>query len=156
MHNRFSSFRKLLWVVTFLEVASASAQTFNIDWSTFDSGGGTSTGGVYALSGTIGQPDANAVPLTGGPYSLAGGFWSLFAVSAPGGPPLSIRLTLTNAAVISWSSTVVGFALHQNSDLNTTNWVPAPEAVIDDGTNRSIIVSPPTGRRFYRLFKPSQ
>jgi hypothetical protein len=29
-----------------------------LDWFTIDGGGGTSTGGVYAVSGTIGQPDA--------------------------------------------------------------------------------------------------
>ena len=32
-------------------------------------GGGTSTGGVYSLSGTIGQPDAGG-PMTGGQYAL--------------------------------------------------------------------------------------
>ncbi len=31
---------------------------YSIDWSTVDDGGSTSTGGVYAVSGTIGQPDA--------------------------------------------------------------------------------------------------
>jgi hypothetical protein len=39
-----------------------------------DGGGHTfSTGGVYTLGGTIGQPDAGL--LTGGPYTLGGGFW---------------------------------------------------------------------------------
>ena len=37
---------------------SASAQPYTIDWWTIDGGGGTSTGGVYSVSGTIGQPDA--------------------------------------------------------------------------------------------------
>jgi hypothetical protein len=40
-----------------------------------DGGGGTSTGGVYTLSGTIGQPDASAA-MTGGAYTLTGGFWA--------------------------------------------------------------------------------
>ena len=35
----------------------AAAQP-EITWQTLDGGGGTSTGGVYAVSGTIGQPDA--------------------------------------------------------------------------------------------------
>jgi hypothetical protein len=43
----------------------ASAQTYSIDWSTVD-GGGTSTGGVYSVSGTLGQPDAGA--MSGGDY----------------------------------------------------------------------------------------
>ena len=46
----------------------AYAQTYSIDWSTIDGGGGTSTGGVYSVSGTIGQPDAGG-PMTNGQYS---------------------------------------------------------------------------------------
>jgi len=40
-------------------------------------GGGISLGGPYALSGTIGQPAAGK--LTGGTYTLKGGFWSSVA-----------------------------------------------------------------------------
>lgn len=45
-----------------------------LDWYTIDGGGGTSSGGPYTLSGTIGQPDA-AAPFSGGPYTLEPGFW---------------------------------------------------------------------------------
>ena len=34
------------------------AQNFSLDWWTMDGGGGTSTGGVYSVTGTVGQPDA--------------------------------------------------------------------------------------------------
>jgi hypothetical protein len=63
---------------------AAQAQ-YRIDWYTVDGGGGTSTGGPYSLSGTIGQPDADVVSLCsadGGPgcvnptYELTGGFWA--------------------------------------------------------------------------------
>jgi hypothetical protein len=54
--------------------ARAALNAFDLDWWTMDSGGGTSTGGVYSLSGTIGQPDAGG--MSGGSYTLAGGFWS--------------------------------------------------------------------------------
>ena len=61
-------------VIAFIFVTCAvHAQNFAIDWFTIDGGGGTSTGGVYSISGTIGQPDAGPV-LTGGNYSLVGGF----------------------------------------------------------------------------------
>jgi len=66
-------------------VSRAQAQTYSIDWYTIDGGGGTSTGGVYAVSGTIGQPDAGG-PMTGGNYSLTGGFWSLIAAVQTGAP----------------------------------------------------------------------
>jgi len=64
----------------------ALAQTYSIDWYKIAGGGGTSTGGVYAVSGTIGQHDAGG-PMTGGSYSLTGGFWSLIAVVQTGGVP---------------------------------------------------------------------
>ncbi len=134
--------------------ASAFAQTFSIDWFTIDGGGGTSTGGVYSASGTIGQPDASSQPLTGGNFSLTGGFWSLFVVQTPSAPLLTIKLTPTNTALVSWPSPSTGFALQQNTNLNTANWVGAPETVNDNGANRFIIVNPPAGNRFYRLFKP--
>jgi hypothetical protein len=56
-------------------IQSATAQDFAIDWHTLDGGGGTSTGGAYSLSGTIGQPDAGA--MSGGGYALVGGFWGV-------------------------------------------------------------------------------
>jgi hypothetical protein len=55
--------------------ASAHAQSYAITWWTVDGGGGTSTGGGYTLSGTIGQPDAGV--LSGGGYTLTGGFWGV-------------------------------------------------------------------------------
>ncbi len=50
------------------------AQAFEIGSYTIDSGGGYSTGGAYAVHGTIGQPDAGRH--SGGSYVLQGGFWS--------------------------------------------------------------------------------
>ena len=47
--------------------------TYTLDRWTVEGGGGTSTGGVFTLSGTAGQPDAGS--LTGGIYALIGGFW---------------------------------------------------------------------------------
>ena len=40
---------------------------------TVNGGGGTSTGGAFALDGTIGQHDAGSQ--SGGAFVLAGGFW---------------------------------------------------------------------------------
>lgn len=58
-----------------LGAAALAAGTFDLSWWTVDGGGGmNSSGGVYTLSGTIGQPDAGT--LKGGSYELTGGFWS--------------------------------------------------------------------------------
>ena len=46
---------------------------YSIDWHTIDGGGGTSSGGPYQLTGTIGQADAGYHDEA--PYELLGGFW---------------------------------------------------------------------------------
>jgi hypothetical protein len=131
----------------------AAAQSFAIDWHTIDGGGGTSAGGGYSLSGTIGQPDAGT--MSGGGFSLAGGFWGIIsAVQTPGAPLLTIGRTQPNAVMVSWPSPSTGFVLQQNGDINTANWTTAPQAVTDNGTNKFILVNPVTGHRLYRLFKP--
>ena len=62
-------------------VAWQSQATYDLSWSTIDSGGYTfSTGGTYTLGGTAGQPDAGL--LSGGPYTLGGGFWQGGATAA--------------------------------------------------------------------------
>jgi hypothetical protein len=132
---------------------SALAQSYSIDWFTLDGGGGTSTGGVYSVSSTIGQPDAGPA-MNRGNFSLTGGFWSFFAVQTPGAPLLAISLTSTNTLMVSWPSPSTGFGLQQNTNLNTTNWTTPSETVNDNATNKFIIVNPPTGNRYYRLFKP--
>jgi hypothetical protein len=76
-----------------------SGGPFDLSWSTIDGGGGTSAGGQFSLTGTIGQPDAG-VPLTGGQFSLTGGFGSLFSVvQTPGAPLLKIKLVGANAVL---------------------------------------------------------
>jgi hypothetical protein len=105
---------------------------------------------VFSVSGTIGQPDAGA--MTGGNFSLVGGFWSIVStVPMMGAPALTITRTATNTVIISWPSPSTGFTLQQNTVLGTTNWVNAPQAPADDGTTKSVIVNPPAGRLFYRL-----
>lgn len=56
---------------------------YRIVWSTIDGGGGTSSGGAYQLTGTIGQPDAGYH--SGGHYELLAGFWT-------GGPLCIVNL----------------------------------------------------------------
>ena len=147
---RHTGFCLLLWLCC----AQARAQ-FAIDWFTLDGGGGTSTGGVFSVSGTVGQPDANSPPMTGGAFSLTGGFWSLFStVQTPGAPTLSILLTPTNTAMVYWPYPSTGFNLQQHTNLITTNWIAATGTVTNNGVINYLIVNPPAGNRFYRLSKP--
>ena len=133
---------------------SVRAQTYSLDWNTIDGGGGTSTGGVYSVSGTIGQPDAGT--MSGSGYTLNGGFWSLPSlVQTPGAPLLTIVLTATNTAIVSWPSPATGFSLQQNTNnISSLNWSNVSVGIQDNGTIKYLIVNPPAGNRFYRLFKP--
>ena len=142
-----------LLLVAFCVSATLAAE-YSIDWSTVDGGGGTSTGGVYSVSGTIGQPDAGA--MSGGNYMLAGGFWGLIAaVQTPGAPLLTILRTTTNTVAVSWPSPSTGFLLQQNTDgVASVNWSNVLAAPTDDGTTKTLLVNPPEGNRFYRLWHP--
>ena len=67
---------RIMTAASLLLCGTASAgPAYSIDWSTIDGGGGTSTGGVYTISGTIGQHDASGA-LSGGVYTVTGGFWA--------------------------------------------------------------------------------
>ena len=63
---------------------TAGSGSYHLSWWTVDGGGGSSAGGVYALAGAIAQPDAGPT-LTGGEYSLTGGFWVPAATGNPAG-----------------------------------------------------------------------
>jgi hypothetical protein len=127
-------------------------QQYSVDWFTIDGGGGTSTGGVFSVSGTIGQPDAGR--MSGGNYTLNGGFWGIIAVvQTPGAPLLSIT-RLGASVIVSWPSPSAGYSLQQNTNLNTTNWTSFSGTVGDNGTTRSVTNSPTAGNKCFRLFHP--
>jgi hypothetical protein len=131
---------------------SARAQSYSIDWSTIDGGGSTSTGGVYSVSGTIGQPDAGG-SMTGGNYSLTGGFWSIFAVQTPGAPLLTVTLAGANT-IVSWPSPSIGFVLQENPDVaNTNGWSNYDGIANSNVTTLSVIVPANAGNKYFRLKK---
>src|ERR1017187_9817293 len=144
----------VLGAAMLLATSVARAQTYSINWYKVSGGGGSSTGGVYSVSGTIGQHDAGG-PMTGGNYSVTGGFWALYAEQTPGAPLLSIVRTTTNTVAVFWPSPSMGWTLEQNTNgIVTVNWSNAPGIIQDDGTTKTLIVNPPTGNRFYRLKYP--
>ena len=148
-----ANLKQLLLIGLACFVAVATFAQFSIGWYKIGGGGGTSANGQYAVSGTIGHHEAGS-SMTGGTYSLTGGFWAIYAVSTPGAPALSIAMTPTNTVLISWPSPSTGFGLQQNLDLAGTNWVTPLEIINDDGVNRFIIVIPAPGNRLFRLQHP--
>jgi len=125
-----------------------TAQNYGIDWFSIDGGGGTSTGGVYAVSGTIGQPDAGV--LSGGNYAIEGGFWGIIvAVQTPGAPTLAIVRAGIGQVTISWSPATQGFVLQESASLSPANWTDSPS-----GAANPITAPAGPGNKFYRLIKP--
>jgi len=131
----------------------ASAQTYSVDYYKIAGGGGTSTGGVYQVSGTLGQPDV-AASMSGGIYSLTGGFWSLIQVIQTAG--LS-NLTLThggNSVTISWPATG-SYTLQQNANLaNQGGWVGSGLTVTTANGISSVTIKQASGNLFFRLSSP--
>src|ERR1700745_4042238 len=88
---------------------AARAQSYDISWYKIAGGGGTSAGGTYTLSGTIGQPDAGV--MSGGTYAISGGFWGIYSVvQMPGSPTLTITHSGSNV-IISWPTPTSTFTL---------------------------------------------
>lgn len=75
---------------------AAAGTPFEISWWTVDAGGGTSGDAQYALSGTLGQPDAGGA-LSSGPFTVSGGFWA--APLAPPPPDPFYEIFLPQAVV---------------------------------------------------------
>ncbi len=140
----------LLLSTLIIQPSTASAQSYSIDWYKVSGGGGTSTGGVYAVSGTIGQHDAGG-EMIGGNYSLTGGFWSLIAVVQTGGLPNLIITHSVNSVIVSWPN-IGSCTLQQNANLTLANgWTTCGYTITTANGTNSITISPPTGNLFFRL-----
>jgi len=139
----------LLLSTILYQPTTGSAQSYSIDWYKIAGGGGTSTGGVYSVSGTIGQHDAGG-PMTNGQYSVTGGFWVLPTVIQTGGAPtLTIVPATPGNATISWTPNTPGWILQETWVLAPANWTNSPS-----GATNPIVVSATWPAKFYRLFKP--
>ena len=145
--------KKIILSLLVTLIACAARAQYSIDWYKVSGGGGTSTGGVYAVTGTIGQPDAGAA-MTGGSFSLTGGFWGLIAtVQTPGSPTLAITHS-GNSVILSWPYPSTGYALQQNNNLGTTNWTASGLSVTNNGSINTVTITAPTGKLFFRLASP--
>ena len=149
-----------LWLLFFFILHSAFCLRawgqYSIDWSTLDGGGGTSTGGVYSVTGTIGQPEAGAT-MRGGDFTLEGGFWGvLAAVQTPGAPWLTITRTETNSVAVSWALPADGWVLEWTNQVTDVSgpWAQVAPPYQTNAAQAWIVVPAPTDSVFYRLHKP--
>jgi hypothetical protein len=144
--------KQIILCLSLLLAARSFAQPYSIDWYKIAGGGGTSTGGTYTVSGTIGQHDAGG-PMTGGSYSLTGGFWALISVvQTPGLPDLAITFVNPNSVKVSWPDTGT-YTLQQNANLGGGTWTTSGYTINTDSGTNSITITPPTGNLFFRLAK---
>ena len=144
------------WLIaaTALLVTTLALGQYAINWSTIDGGGGTSTGGVYSVSGTIGQPDAGV--MSGGGYSLTGGFWGIVAaVQNPPAPLLSVTRSNTTV-VVAWPGPEAGWKLQATTALlpGGSVWTEIPPPYQTKGADLQFTEPSPVGNKFYRLHKP--
>lgn len=76
-----------------------------------------------------------------------------FGVSASAAR-LNIHRTATNTMVLSWPSLATGYTLQQNTNVTGPNWSAVTTTPTDNGTTKTVILTPPAGNRFYRLVQP--
>ncbi len=146
--------KKLVLLFSLLLPAIGFGQQYSIDWYKIAGGGGTSTGGTYAVSGTIGQHDAGG-PMLGGNYSLTGGFWALISVvQTPGVPNLTVTFVNPNSVKVSWPNTGSYTLLQNNNPAATASWTTSGYSITTANGTNSITITPPTGNLFFRLSKP--
>jgi hypothetical protein len=136
--------------------AAAQAQNFTLNWSTLDGGGGASTGGVFAVSGTIGQPDAGK--MSGGNFAVEGGFWGVIAaIQTPGAPVLTVTLNPQLATLtVAWPLPAEGWLLEQTPTLtgSVIPWTKVPANQYQTNTTHLYIAVPvQAGTQFYLLRK---
>ena len=124
-------------------LCSFAAAQYSIDWHTIDGGGGTSAGGVYSVSGTLGQPDTGN--MTGGDFVVHGGFWVSAAVQVEGAPWLYILAEGGTNVVVSWIPAAPGWVLQEALTLQT-NWVDSVS-----GPTNPISIPAIEATMFYRL-----
>lgn len=144
----------LAWLALGLLVLPLQSQNFAMSWFTVDGGGGTSAGGAYRVSGTIGQPDAGV--LSGGTYSLIGGFWGVTAVQTPGAPRLDIE-RVGSSVRVSWAVAASGFWLDETTTLTGSPnipWMQVAGPYETNATHISITAPMTGGHRMYRLRRP--
>jgi hypothetical protein len=130
----------------FFALPPAFAQPFTLESFTVDGGGGSSSGGNYSLTGTIGQPEAGM--LSGGDYVVEGGFWpGVIVVPITGGPILKIE-PLETQVRLSWAPATPGFVLQQSDSLAPESWIDGPSAA-----QNPVTLPASDGPRFLRLIR---
>ena len=91
--------------------------------------------------------------MTGGNYSLTGGFWALVSVVQTTGAP-TLYISHAGSTVTVYWQDVSGWSLQQNSNLAASSgWSASSGVTTANGTNYLNLTSP-AGNLFFRLKNP--
>ena len=94
--------------------------------------------------------------MSGGNFTLAGGFWAVVAAVQPPGAP-SLNVTCTHAAVtVSWPLPATGWVLDQTPTLTGSPppWTQVSASQYQTNATHCFVIVPapwPSGSQFYRL-----
>ena len=126
-------------------------QTFTATPSVIGAGGGTSAGGAFSLTGTIGQSAVSAS--NGGAFSLESGFWSAFVVIQVEGAPRLSAVLSGGVITLSWPENPSGYQLESSASLSpgSADWSPMTQTPQLDGETLLISVPSTQGMTFFRL-----
>jgi len=101
----------------------------------------------------VGQPDAG-VALSGGSFSLSGGFWSFISPVQTTGAPALVITHSGQGVIISWPD-LGAYTLQQNTTLaNPAGWTASNYAITTANGTNSISIPPARGNVFFRLASP--
>jgi len=94
--------------------------------------------------------------MSGGQYSVTGGYWSMInVVQMPDVPKLIIVPHGANSVKVLWPDAATStYTLQQNANLATATWVTSGYAISNVGGTNAITITPPTGNLFFRLTNP--
>jgi hypothetical protein len=142
--------------LVFPRAVHAQSTNYSINWYTIGGGGGSSSGtngtNSYTVSGTIGQPATGT--MSGGVYSITGGFWSIIAAVQTSGAPLLSVVRSGTQAIISWSASASAFVLEQSSTLMPNSWSTNSAPLTTNGRVISVSVPATSGYQYFRLYNP--
>jgi hypothetical protein len=112
-------------------------------------GGGSSSGGAYALQGAVTQP--SIVGSAGGAYELTAGLFGIAVLRTPGTPSIGVRFTEDKLAELSWTGDASEFVLEFSPTVGPgAVWEP----VSPQPTGNSFVTPCKQPARFFRFRKP--
>jgi hypothetical protein len=105
-----------------------------------------------ASTGNLGSDYFEDVAVAGNYAYIAANYvaFSIYSLGAPSPPPLRLNRAGANT-LLSWPTPMPAFAVQQNSDLKTRNWVTLTNTVTTVSGRNQVLLPSPGGNQFYRL-----